>query len=194
MRERAFVAGYEWWIHSVYNEVAILWNFYVFFYAKNFSVTFKVNFYTKKPVDFFNKIENLLPQKWFLFFSLRKIRRKSKCFSSYFHLLMKFVLYFSAEFTVFANITKMTNGFPRLHYENYTYGRRKAKYEQNPKNFETDIVDWVCTRSDKNKRRCIARISTKVIDGYVMMRVRNPNHICTSWANKQKGMKVLGSN
>lgn len=160
---------------------AKLLSFRISMFSYIFSVTFKVNYYTQKPVGFFNKMEIPLFHKQFLFFFLRKIRRMK---NPYYHLLMKFILYFSAEFTVFANITKAKNKFPRLHYENYTYGRRKRKNEKNPKYFETDIVDWVCTRNDKkNKRRCIARISTKSIDGYVMMRVKNPNHICTSWAN-----------
>lgn len=92
---------------------------------------------------------------------------------------MKSFCLFSIEFTIFAEITETTAGFPRLHYEGHTFGRRKLKSDVNSKYYDKEHMRWICTRSDKNKRRCTATIMTKVIDGYVMMREKNLNHICT---------------
>lgn len=80
---------------------------------------------------------------------------------------------------MFANITETSKGYPRLQYEDYTYGRRKLKKNEDPKYLDAAEMHWTCTRSDNNKKRCTARIITKVIDGYVMMKERNPTHICT---------------
>lgn len=35
---------------------------------------------------------------------------------------------------------------------------------------------WKCTRTNENKKRCAATVTTKLIDGHVMMRVQNQNH------------------
>lgn len=85
---------------------------------------------------------------------------------------------FAGDFTVFADISKTGNGFPRLQYEGYTFGRRKCRSNENTRDFGADNIQWICTRSDRNKKRCTAKMLTKVIDGYVMMRVKNPHHIC----------------
>lgn len=77
---------------------------------------------------------------------------------------------------IFANITDGQNGYPRLQHGGYTFGRRKVKNH----GFEEGCMKWTCTRSAKNKKRCTASVETKIIDGYVMMRVINANHICSN--------------
>lgn len=82
---------------------------------------------------------------------------------------------FTGKFTMFANITETSKGFPRISYNGHTYGRRKMKHNGN-KYFEETTL-WVCTKTVK-KRRCTARLETKKINGFIMMHERKQHHIC----------------
>lgn len=69
-----------------------------------------------------------------------------------------------------------TGGYPRIYYEGYSYGHKKRGSEsRNHKN----VMRWVCTADDGNKKRCGAALVSKIINGYMMMRVAIPTHICT---------------
>lgn len=75
---------------------------------------------------------------------------------------------------MFAHITSSERGFPRIIHENYSYGRRSTAIAKN------ETIVWVCTGCQSGSRkRCLAAVQTKVIDGLVMMCFRNQNHICT---------------
>ncbi|XP_031625161.1 modifier of mdg4-like isoform X33 [Contarinia nasturtii] len=85
------------------------------------------------------------------------------------------------EFITFADIQETRTGFPRLQYNGHSFGRRISKKGEIEcvDFYGQDNMKWTCTRSDQNKKRCTASVATKRVDGYVMMRVINPNHICT---------------
>lgn len=86
-------------------------------------------------------------------------------------------LQISEGFYTFADIRTTHNGFPRLHFNGYTYGRRYAKSN-------TPNMHWKCTRIGVDSRkRCLASLVTKVINGYSMVRVKNPNHTCNTAEN-----------
>lgn len=72
---------------------------------------------------------------------------------------------FITGYEVFANITRSNRGFPMVAYNGHRYGRKSGNI-------------WVCTRSDKYKKRCTATVCTRIVDGYTMLRIRNPIHIC----------------
>lgn len=81
-------------------------------------------------------------------------------------------------FPIFADITESKRGMPRIEYQGHTYGR---KLNHGSKEYYEETVHpqrWVCTKNDGNKKRCTASMRSKVINGYVMMQVYNPNHIC----------------
>lgn len=88
---------------------------------------------------------------------------------------------FPEDFTIFAEVTQSANGFPKILYDNYAYGRKTTNYIWRKANKCDQAVSyWACTGSDlKTKKRCLASIMTRVIDGYTMMRFKNPNHLCT---------------
>lgn len=67
-----------------------------------------------------------------------------------------------------------TTGYPRILYDGYSFGRRKVKNEPHGHQY------WICTGTSENKKRCGAALTTKVIDGLVMMRVKKKTsiHIC----------------
>lgn len=82
------------------------------------------------------------------------------------------IVYFS-EYTIFANITKSARGFPRLIYDDHTYGLQYGSYIEKEKN------TWTCTGSELlSRKRCLASVKTKIFDGFAMLRVHNTNHIC----------------
>lgn len=83
---------------------------------------------------------------------------------------------FAGKFTMFANITETSKGFPRILHDGHTYGRRKKQNSNGKKYFE-DSAFWVCTKN-VNKRRCTAKLETKIIDGFIMMHERKAHHIC----------------
>lgn len=94
------------------------------------------------------------------------------------NLLIEFLLNFSGQFTIFADISETKNGYPRIVHEGHSFGRKRSKSNY----FEVDTT-WVCTGT-RNKKRCLARLITKVINGFIMMRVRDSNHTCHNHQNR----------
>lgn len=92
---------------------------------------------------------------------------------------IKILEFISGEFTIFADITETDKGYPRLQFDGYTFGRRTRQGKALIEKCYDDCL-WVCTRNF-NRKRCCARVETKTIDGYVMMRVKKPQHICAKW-------------
>lgn len=80
---------------------------------------------------------------------------------------------FAGEFYTFADIRTSRSGFPRLHFNGYTYGRRYPKSN-------TPNMHWKCTRIGVGTRkRCLASVVTKFMNGHSMLtRINNPNHSC----------------
>lgn len=72
---------------------------------------------------------------------------------------------------MFADIRVPNNGFPKVLFEGYTYGRKKRYGNQ-------DCLYWSCTGSSLNNKRCLSTIETKTVGGYEMLRVKQPRHTC----------------
>ena len=63
---------------------------------------------------------------------------------------------------------------PSIIHEGYSYGQIVRSLLKG-----SGEMLWSCTGSEATTRkRCLAKIQTKSIDGYTMLRVRNDNHIC----------------
>lgn len=91
---------------------------------------------------------------------------------------VSFVLQFP-EYTIYADVTKSIRGYPRIIHDGYAFGLWNASTIS-----EHKIARWVCTGSQPiSRKRCCAAISTKMIDGYVMMCNRKQKHICSKWAD-----------
>lgn len=73
-------------------------------------------------------------------------------------------------FNIIADIVTTKRGFPRIYYNGYNYGFKRQKKTDN-------ITTWMCT-ANNNKRRCIATVDTKYINGVMMMKEQNCGHIC----------------
>lgn len=77
------------------------------------------------------------------------------------------------DYPIFANAYQTKRGSTAITYMGYTYGKKaERKYG--------DKVVWVCTKtwfSNKSKR-CPGTVVTRTIDGYLKMRINNPNHLC----------------
>lgn len=93
--------------------------------------------------------------------------------SLYIELNLTQILWFLiSEYTIHAKVIKGKRGHPKISFDGYTYGQSKMGLDKG------EIV-WSCTGSAAvTRKRCLARVQTKVIDGYMMMCVRNQNHIC----------------
>lgn len=59
-------------------------------------------------------------------------------------------------------------GYPRIQFQGHNYGFQSVRQ---------DITIWLCTGSI-NKRRCTATVHTKHMGDILMMKVKNPKHIC----------------
>lgn len=71
-------------------------------------------------------------------------------------------------------ISYSNRGFPRLHFNGHTFGRRYAKESSSAHN-----MLWKCTRLDTvSRKRCLAMVTTKIVNGYPMVYVKNPDHTC----------------
>lgn len=81
--------------------------------------------------------------------------------------------FISDNFSIFANVEETKTGYPRILHDGYSYGRRKLKNEQH-----NSLMHWICT-GNKMKKRCCASLVSKMIDGYLMLKVKKSEHICT---------------
>lgn len=74
---------------------------------------------------------------------------------------------YSTDFAIPAVIIPSKKSHPNITYDGYNFGI-------NGKNKNL----WRCTASDVNKARCSAMVETKTINGFTMMRLKNPKHKC----------------
>lgn len=78
---------------------------------------------------------------------------------------------FVAEYSTYANIEMTRNGYRHLIHDGFTFGETKV----------TDrYIHWRCTaniRDHSNKsKRCATQITTKILNGYEMIRSINVRH------------------
>lgn len=84
----------------------------------------------------------------------------------------------NAGYNIFAELFTSKTGFPRLLHNGKTYGVKN-------KSMNEAEIQWRCTKSGTNpndnmsKTQCKATVKTRLINGYTMMRVQNPFHICS---------------
>lgn len=88
--------------------------------------------------------------------------------------ILIFPLFSFSEFTIYANVTASSRGFPRIIHDGYAFGLLNAS-----KISQQKITLWKCTGSEPGTRkRCGASIRTKLINGLTMMSERNYTHNC----------------
>lgn len=94
----------------------------------------------------------------------------------YYELNEVFILFvhISEKFEIYANVRTTRSGFPRIYFNGHSYGHKKSRSTS-----LTSRMHWKCTRlCYSTRKRCLASIITKVINGYTMMRINNPIHTC----------------
>lgn len=119
-------------------------------------------------LNFVQKIRNCLQS--------RKNIQQLHCELAYYYYSAIFII-FIPEFPIETQIFQTQRGHPRIHHNGYTYGAKNLAtihhYEQ---------TTWVCTRTGTRPNgttgRCLAKIETKMINGLLMMRFKDPNHVC----------------
>lgn len=91
---------------------------------------------------------------------------------------MTFILqYLFLDYPIRANISQSNRGFPRLFHKGRCYGVKN-------KSRNSKLLQWRCTQSIKDPvnadfgKQCKGTVRTKVINGYTMMRIDNPDHHC----------------
>lgn len=86
------------------------------------------------------------------------------------HLL--FTISFHLEFSTFANVIIDHRGFQRLLHRGFRYG---IHYQ----NAKDPFISWRCTsitKEGKKTKRCPARIQTRLINGYAMIKNDSVKH------------------
>lgn len=71
-------------------------------------------------------------------------------------------------FNILARVVHSKRGYPRIHFNGHKYGLKEVRQE---------LTVWLCTGS-RNKRRCTGSVQTKYINDAMMMKERNPRHLC----------------
>lgn len=81
------------------------------------------------------------------------------------------IMLFSTGFSHFAYIKSDERGFRHIIFEGYKFGYRSEN--------ATGSTYWRCTSQiKKTKIRCNASVSTKVLNGYEMLKKENHIHTC----------------
>lgn len=90
-------------------------------------------------------------------------------------------LIFLSVYPILVKATQTDRGHPRIHHDGYTYGLKNMAFIHTQEH-----NTWNCTRTgvrpNGTSGRCLAKIETKIINGSLMMRSKDPNHMC----NKNK--------
>lgn len=91
--------------------------------------------------------------------------------ASLFNLIIQYLFIHFPEYTTYARIEVTKNGYRHLLHHGYTYGETKV----------TDkYIHWRCTaniRDAINKsKRCAVQVTTKIRNGYEMLRKSNVKH------------------
>ena len=93
------------------------------------------------------------------------------------HLPLLLTISFYLEFSTFANVINDLRGFKRLLHRGFRYG---IHYQ----NAKDPFISWRCTSKKKEgdtTKRCPARIQTRLINGYEMIKNVNVKHDHEPW-------------
>lgn len=76
-----------------------------------------------------------------------------------------------------ANVLQTQRGNPRIHHDGYTFGLHNTATIYKKRN------TWCCTRTGVRWNgvtgRCLAKIETKYVSDKMMLRVKDPDHMCS---------------
>lgn len=81
--------------------------------------------------------------------------------------IIEFTLFL--EYTTFADVQIDLRGYRRLILDGYRFG-------EHHKNLNHDSVSWRCTAAIPQGGRCTARLKTKMIHGYEMIKSTRVHH------------------
>lgn len=76
---------------------------------------------------------------------------------------------FHSEYTTFAHVTIDHRGYRRLLHNGFRFG---IHYQHSVNN----EISWRCTRAVKPGGRCSARVRTRLVNGYEMLKCDNVKH------------------
>lgn len=88
-----------------------------------------------------------------------------------------------AAFPIAVNIVQTPHGFKRIQFNGFAFGCRRSEENQQRKT-------WSCTGSGPQRKRCMAKIETILIEGCIKMRIKNDAHICVSQDYHQSGQRL----